>query len=101
MEISKNEKTKTISIWINNQERQDAFCQTQIKALIKTWYDNGWLPVMYYSGTGDLYANTSALLKHNRDNMARQTAVCNARNASPLARIKAYKPARVLAGRKQ
>lgn len=72
MEISINEKSKTISIWLTNADQHDEACAAQVKALIKEWHGKGWLPVIFRSGGEDLYEDTIALLKHNRDLTARR-----------------------------
>lgn len=72
MEISKNEKSKTISIWMTNADQRDEKCVAQVQALIREWHGKGWLPVIFRSGREDLYMDTLALLKHNRDQSARR-----------------------------
>ena len=72
MEISKDEKSKTLFVWMANIDQRDSYCAAQVDELIREWHGRGWLPVIFRSGRENLYEDTLALLKYNRDKSARR-----------------------------
>lgn len=72
MRITRNEKTKTISYWLTNEEHRDPAFMESLKPLYKQNKADGYMSVVYRSGKEDLYDNTLALLKHNRTLSARK-----------------------------
>lgn len=63
---------KYSALWMTNADQRDPDCAAQADALIKEWHGNGWPPVIFRSGGEDLYEDTLALLKYNRDKAARR-----------------------------
>lgn len=66
MEIVKNEETRIVEIWLTKADQRDTDCMNLLEPLFKKWNAEKYLPVIYRSGSDDLYGNTLALLKHNR-----------------------------------
>ena len=72
MEINRNEKNKTMEVWLTKAERNDQSLRDSLKPYYKKWKEKGFLPVVYLSGDEDLYENTLELLKRNRNRSARR-----------------------------
>lgn len=72
MEINRNEKNKTMEVWLTKAERNDQSLRDSLKPYYKEWKEKGYLPVVYLSGNEDLYENTLELLKRNRNCSARR-----------------------------
>ena len=68
MKISEEQKLATI--WLTNEDQQNEAAMATVSALAKEWHAKGYMPVVYYSGHGDLYENTAALLLNNREGAA-------------------------------
>lgn len=66
MEITRNDETRTISVWLTNADQQNEEIQNWLKVKYPVWKKQGYLTAVYKSGHEDLYENTLALLKHNR-----------------------------------
>ena len=66
MEITRNEESRIISVWLTNADQQNEEIQNWLKGKYPVWKKEGYLTVVYKSGHEDLYENTLALLKHNR-----------------------------------
>ena len=72
MEITRNEESRIISVWLTNADQQNEDIQNWLKRKYPVWKKEGYLTVVYKSGHEDLYENTLALLKHNRRLSARR-----------------------------
>ena len=72
MEITRNEESRIISVWLTNADQQNEEIQNWLKGKYPVWKKEGYLTVVYKSGHEDLYENTLALLKHNRRLSARK-----------------------------
>ena len=72
MEISRAEKSNTVSIWLTGEDQRDQRCMAELPGLIASLAKQGLLPVVFRSGKEPLYDLTLALLKHNRERMAEQ-----------------------------
>ena len=95
MEISRNENNKNIEVWLTKAERDDQKLQESLKPHYKKWKEAGYLPVVYLSGNENLYDNTLALLKHNRNRTAiQEVAAERAAKAVPMPQQSAPKPER-------
>ena len=66
MEITRNEESRIISVWLTNADQKNEEIQNWLKRKYPVWKKEGYLTVVYKSGHEDLYENTLALLKHNR-----------------------------------
>ncbi len=72
MEISRAEKSNTVSIWLTGEDQKDEQCMAELHGLIASFAKEGLVPVVFRSGKEPLYDLTLALLKHNREQMAEQ-----------------------------
>ena len=72
MEITRNEESRIISVWLTNADQQNEDIQNWLKRKYPVWKKEGYLTVVYKSGHEDLYENTLALLRHNRRLSARK-----------------------------
>ena len=70
MRTKVSEEQKFATIWLTNEDQQNEAIIAAVSALTKGWRSKGYLPVVFYSGHGDLYENTAALLLHNREGAA-------------------------------
>ena len=57
---------KILEIWLTQEDQASPEVTQQLKKLYHNCKQHGQLPVVYRSGTGDLFQSTSALLRHNR-----------------------------------
>lgn len=64
----------TVAIWLASFEANDKAARVSLREEIETWRQRGYAVAVYVSGTGDLFANTLELLRHNRHLSARETA---------------------------
>ena len=95
LEISRNKNNKTIEVWLTKAERDDQKLQESLKPHYKKWKEAGYLPVVYLSGNENLYDNTLALLKHNRNRTASQeVAAERAVKTVQMPQQSAFKPER-------
>jgi len=74
LEIHVNEKAMLVEFWLTGAEGKDAALLDSLKPEFARWKAKKYLPVVYKSGTEDLYELTSALLTSNRDRAARRAA---------------------------
>ena len=65
-----DESLKAATIWLTNEDQQNEAAMAAVSALAKEWHAKGYLPVVFYSGHGNLYENTAALLLNNREGAA-------------------------------
>ena len=70
MEIHVNEKAMLVEFWLTGAEGKDSALLNSLKPEFARWKARKYLPVVYRSGTEDLYEFTSALLTANRDRAA-------------------------------
>ena len=67
MRIQTNEEKKIVTIWLTGQDQANPCCNAFMDPLINAWKAKQYFPVIFRSGTHDLYDNTTGLLLHNRD----------------------------------
>lgn len=72
MKIVANEKAGIVEIWLSNAEKNDDNVREKLKQLYTDYKAKGLLPVLYLSGSDDLYTNTRDLLLINRNCMAQR-----------------------------
>lgn len=94
MEITRNDETRTISVWLTNADQQNEEIQNWLKGKYPVWKKQGYLTAVYKSGHEDLYENTLALLKHNRRLSAQKEveAEKRARNQAEAERLAGKQP---------
>ena len=72
MMIQVGENKKDVFIWLTNADQAGEKAEETLSAVIAEWKARGFYPVIFRSGRADLYDQTFALLKHNRDAAARR-----------------------------
>jgi len=65
--IQENRDKKSVIIWLSNEDQADETFMASLDQIIKDWTDQKYFPVIFRSGKNDLYENTYAMLKHNRE----------------------------------
>lgn len=70
MEVS--EKDKIAYYWFSKEEKDDKALRESLRPEYRAWNQKGYKVVNFLSGTEDLVKNTTELLLHNRDVMARE-----------------------------
>ena len=95
MEITRNEESRILSVWLTNADQQNEEIQNWLKGKYPVWKKEGYLTVVYKSGHEDLYENTLALLKHNRSLSAKKEveAEKQARKQAEAERLAGNQPA--------
>ena len=56
---------KLASWWLTNEDANNEELMSSVKARVKEYQRSGYMTVTFYSGTGDLMAQTRQLLKNN------------------------------------
>ena len=72
MEIHVRENEKLIEVWLTNQEREKLEIKEQMAEIYRQGKERRFLVAVFLSGREELDELTSALLRHNRDKLARQ-----------------------------
>ena len=72
MEIHVRENEKLIEVWLTRREREDAKCKGKLEEIYSLGKEKRCLVAVFLSGQEELSDLTSALLRHNRDKLARQ-----------------------------
>ena len=70
MKIEVDDEKKIVSIWQTKAERDDPQIAEQLKDVFAEWKKKKYLVAVFKSGDEDLFENTLALLKYNRNRMA-------------------------------
>ena len=70
MKIEVDEEKKIVSIWLTKAERDDEKIAESLKSTYAEWKQKKYLVAVFKSGDEDLFENTLALLKYNRNRMA-------------------------------
>lgn len=70
MEINVNDNSKTVEIWLSNQEKQDAVLRERLRPLYRVYAAKKYLVAVFQSGGQDLQQSTSDLLCYNRKRIA-------------------------------
>ena len=66
------ENEKLIEVWLTSQEQEDAKCKGKLEEIYSLGKEKRCLVAVFLSGQEELSDLTSALLRHNRDKLARQ-----------------------------
>ena len=72
LEVHVRENEKLIEVWLTRQEQEDPERKQQLKELYRLGKEKHCLVAVFLSGREELDELTGALLRHNRDEMARQ-----------------------------
>lgn len=72
MEISINDKSKYVSIWLTRAESADAALREDLKPLFEQYRQQKYRVVLLESGSGDLVSLTQGLLRHNLELLAKK-----------------------------
>ena len=67
-----DEKDKMAYYWLSKEEKDDKEFRESLRPEFRVWNQKGYKVVNFLSGTEDLVKNTTDLLLHNRDVMARE-----------------------------
>lgn len=70
MELHIDDSAKIAEVWLTNADQSDERLAKQLSAFYKRMKNKGYLAVVYRSGSGDLYQQTSDLLCYNRKRVA-------------------------------
>ena len=66
------ENEKVIEVWLTRQEQEDPERKQQLKEIYRMAKEKRCLVAVFLSGREELGELTSALLRHNREKLARQ-----------------------------
>ena len=72
MEIYVRDDEKLIEVWLTKQEREKPEIKEQMAEIYRQGKEKRFLVAVFLSGQEELGELTSALLRHNRDKLARQ-----------------------------
>lgn len=72
MEIYVRDDEKLIEVWLTKQEREKPEIKEQMAEICRQGKEKRFLVAVFLSGQEELGELTSALLRHNRDKLARQ-----------------------------
>ena len=67
MQIQINKKIKCVSVWLTNEESQNAEIQERLNNIYAEYKNTKYKVAVFYSGKRNLYEQTEGLIKHNRD----------------------------------
>lgn len=70
MELSINNESRTVEIWLNTQEAQDPVLKERLGLLYQIFAAQKYLVAVFQSGRRDLVQSTSDLLCYNRKRIA-------------------------------
>ena len=80
MQVTVNEKSKIVEMWLTKAERDNAQFRETLKPLYAALKQKGYRVAVFLSGDGDLYEGTRDLLLYNRRSLAAQAVLrdkCN------------------------
>ena len=72
MEIYVRDDEKLIEVWLTRQEQEDPERKRQLEKIYRMGKEKRCLVAVFLSGREELGELTSAMLRHNRDKLARQ-----------------------------
>lgn len=72
MEIYVRDDEKLIEVWLTKQEREKLEIKEQMAEIYRQGKEKRFLVAVFLSGQEELGELTSALLRHNRDKLARR-----------------------------
>ncbi len=72
MRVQTNDIKKTAAIWLTHEDQENPYCSALLDSLVSVCKRNGFFPVIFRSGSSDLYDSTEGLLLHNRNNAIRK-----------------------------
>ena len=77
MQVTVNEKSKIVEMWLTKAERDNAQFRETLKPLYAALKQKGYRVAVFLSGDGDLYEGTRDLLLYNRRRLASQAVLHN------------------------
>ena len=66
MQIQINKKIKCVSVWLTNEESQNAEIQKRLNNIYAEYKNTKYKVAVFYSGSENLYDLTEGLIKHNK-----------------------------------
>ena len=72
MEICVRDNEKLIEVWLTKQEQEKPEIKEQMAEIYRQGKEKRFLVAVFLSGQEELGELTSALLRHNRDELARR-----------------------------
>lgn len=63
---------KPITFWLSKEDANDKLLMDNLRAICKSLHDDGYLPVIFESGTGSLEDGLYLLLKRNIEAKAKR-----------------------------
>ena len=70
MELSINDASRTVEVWLSNEERRDPAVQQHLKPMYTEYAGKKYTVAVFMSGSQDLCSLTSGLLCYNRKRLA-------------------------------
>ena len=67
MIVKQNDRLKIMEIWLTKEDQENEVFMDGLNAKYEEWKQQGYLPVVYRSGSEPLFDCTLDLLKHNRN----------------------------------
>ncbi len=65
MELSFRENTKTVEIWLTNEDQLDPGTDAEVRRLCSVWEGGEYTVAVFRSGNGDLFTSAEGLLLNN------------------------------------
>lgn len=72
MRLHISEEHKFAELWLTNEDQHNEAVLARLPQYYRDCKAKGYQAVVFYSGQGDLYEHTAALLLRNRDTAAEQ-----------------------------
>lgn len=69
---------KTVLFWLSRAEAADSQVMDSLKPLFKSWKSQGYLPVVFESGEGDMNDSMYLLMKRNFELLAKKELAAEA-----------------------
>ena len=66
MRIQINKEIKCVSVWLTNEESQNAEIQERLNNIYAEYKNTKYKVAVFYSGSENLYDLTEGLIKHNK-----------------------------------
>lgn len=70
MRMNVNEKSRIVSFWLTNEEKNNKALRKELASIYKEYSDNKYMVAVFESGSEDLYEQTLELLLYNRKKVA-------------------------------
>lgn len=70
MELSINDASRTVEVWLSNEEKSNPAVRQRLRPLYSEYAEKKYTVAVFMSGNQDLYSLTSGLLCYNRKRIA-------------------------------